>query len=166
MSCLFGYVFVIRRVIILISFFQINKSIQQSNMIWFITVLLNQQNKSSWTVLCFSISCMDHTIHYKTKPSSCRVWRSVIITTFITVFILSWMQKKWRPSALSVETVEIRIGGWLLVIFKNVIGLTEGENFILILDDSTMSLVNSVCGQFALLDRGCIRRRNCPRYDE
>ena len=33
MNCLFGYVFVIRRVIILISFFQIHKSIQQSNMI-------------------------------------------------------------------------------------------------------------------------------------
>ena len=37
-----------------------------------------------------------------------------------------------------------------------VIGLPEKENFILILDDATMSLVNSVCGQFALFDNGCI----------
>ena len=44
----------------------------------------------------------------------------------------------------------------ILVIFKQVIGLPEGENFILILDDVTMSLINSVCGQFALFDRGCI----------
>lgn len=43
------------------------------------------------------------------------------------------------------------------VILKQVIGLPEGENFILILDDVTMALVNSVCGQFALFDRGCIR---------
>ncbi|KAK8804817.1 hypothetical protein WA171_006783, partial [Blastocystis sp. BT1] len=42
------------------------------------------------------------------------------------------------------------------IILKQVLGLPEGENFILILDDVTMSLVNSVCGQFALLDRGCI----------
>ena len=36
------------------------------------------------------------------------------------------------------------------------IGLPEKENFILILDNTTMSLVNSVCGQFALFDNGCI----------
>ena len=42
------------------------------------------------------------------------------------------------------------------IILNQVIGLPEGENFILILDDATMSLVNSVCGQFALFDRGCI----------
>ncbi|KNB41497.1 hypothetical protein JH06_5113 [Blastocystis sp. subtype 4] len=40
-----------------------------------------------------------------------------------------------------------------VIILKQVLGLPEGENFILILDDVTMSLVNSVCGQFALLDR-------------
>ncbi|KAK8819707.1 hypothetical protein WA556_002694 [Blastocystis sp. ATCC 50177/Nand II] len=42
------------------------------------------------------------------------------------------------------------------IILKQVISLPEGENFILILDDVTMALVNSVCGQFALFDRGCI----------
>lgn len=42
-------------------------------------------------------------------------------------------------------------------IFKDVINLPEGENFILILDDKTVSLINCVCGQFALFDRGCIR---------
>ena len=43
-----------------------------------------------------------------------------------------------------------------VVILEKVVGFTQGENFILILDDVTMALVNSVCGQFALLDRGCI----------
>ena len=54
----------------------------------------------------------------------------------------------------------MRVRGILLavVILKQVIGLPEGENFILILDDVTMSLVNSVCGQFALFDKGCICR--------
>ena len=54
----------------------------------------------------------------------------------------------------------MRVRGILLavVILKQVIGLPEGDNFILILDDVTMSLVNSVCGQFALFDKGCI----CP----
>ncbi|CBK25312.2 uncharacterized protein [Blastocystis hominis] len=43
-----------------------------------------------------------------------------------------------------------------VIILDQVIGLPEKENFILILDNTTMSLVNSVCGQFALFDNGCI----------
>ena len=66
------------------------------------------------------------------------------------------MPKKLRQLVLSVEIVinnDIRI---IVVILKQVIGLSEGERFILILDDVTMSLINSVCGQFALFDHGCI----------
>lgn len=66
------------------------------------------------------------------------------------------MPKKLRQLALSVAIVSLEDGPLILVIFKQVIGLPEGENFILILDDVTMSLINSVCGQFALFDRGCI----------
>ena len=66
------------------------------------------------------------------------------------------MPKKLRQLVLSVEIVsnnDIRV---IVVILKQVIGLSEGERFILILDDVTMSLINSVCGQFALFDHGCI----------
>ena len=66
------------------------------------------------------------------------------------------MLKKSRQLVLSVEIVNLDDLPLILVIFKQVIGLPEGENFILILDDVTMSLINSVCGQFALFDRGCI----------
>jgi hypothetical protein len=45
----------------------------------------------------------------------------------------------------------------IVVIFNQVIDIPGGGNFILILDDTTMSLINSVCGEFALFDRGCIR---------
>ena len=66
------------------------------------------------------------------------------------------MEKRLKRSVRLVETVRIACIQQHAVILKQVLGLPEGENFILILDDVTMSLVNSVCGQFALLDRGCI----------
>ena len=66
------------------------------------------------------------------------------------------MEKRLKRSVRLVETVRIASIQQHAVILKQVLGLPEGENFILILDDVTMSLVNSVCGQFALLDRGCI----------
>lgn len=66
------------------------------------------------------------------------------------------MEKRLKLLVQSVEIVGIEWDQHTIVILKQVIGLPEGENFILILDDVTMSLVNSVCGQFALLDRGCI----------
>ena len=66
------------------------------------------------------------------------------------------MEKRLKRSVQLVEIVRIDCVEQRIVILKQVLGLPEGENFILILDDVTMSLVNSVCGQFALLDRGCI----------
>ena len=66
------------------------------------------------------------------------------------------MPKKLRQLVLSVEIVIINDIRVIVVILKQVIGLSEGERFILILDDVTMSLINSVCGQFALFDHGCI----------
>ena len=66
------------------------------------------------------------------------------------------MLKRLKQLVLLVEIVNIHDMRVIVVILKQVIGLSEGERFILILDDVTMSLINSVCGQFALFDHGCI----------
>ena len=104
-----------------------------------------------WFELFFKEWCC-----WKNRGIYDRVAKIAVFSGIIDCFDSLWMPKKLRQLVLWVEIVRINDFDLSVVIFKQVIGLPEGENFILVLDEVTMALINSVCGQFALFDRGCI----------